>query len=261
MIIIGKICVYGPYLSRRYLLNIICSIKKSKQITNFFKSFSSINLEPNKYIDINLDLLVGYMLKIFGESQMCSLWKLSDEELSLKVRNWDSQAFEVLYDRYKDKIFSYIRNILNYNQDDASNVLSDVFIKVFEYLKNYEVKNFKTFIYRIAHNTAIDWIRGNKSWMYADEEWAKLIEDKQNIIEKEQLNTDFKQKIMMWFLREIEEKFRNVLYLYYYEENPYEEIAQIMESNKNSIWTLILNAKKALKEKIKDEKTLEALEK
>lgn len=250
-----------PYLRWVYVLNIVESIKKRNQITNFFKSFSSINLKLNTYIDINLDLLAEYMLNIFGESPIHSLWKLSDEVLSSKVRDWDSQAFEVLYDRYKDRIFSYIRNILNYNQDDASNVLSDVFIKVFEYLKNYEVKNFKTFIYRIAHNTAIDWIRGNKSWIYADEEWAKLIEDKQNIIEKELLNTDFKQKIMMWFLREIEEKFRNVLYLYYYEEKSYEEIAQIMESNKNSIWTLILNAKKALKEKIKDEKILEALEK
>jgi DNA-directed RNA polymerase specialized sigma24 family protein len=90
-----------------------------------------------------------------------------------------------------------VRNILNYNKDDATSVLSDVFIKVFEYLKSYEVKNFKTFIYRIAHNTAIDCIRTSKSGIYTDDETAKLVEDTQSVTEKENVNTQFKQKIMM----------------------------------------------------------------
>jgi len=197
---------------------------------------------------------------MFGDNQISSLWKLNDEELSNRVKGWDNQAFEVLYDKYKDKIFSYVRSILNYNKDDATTVLSDVFIKVFEYIKSYEVKNFKTFIYRIAHNTAIDIIRTSKTGIYTDEENAKLVEDKQNTIEKENLNIQFKQKIMMWFLSQIEERFRNVLYLYYFEEKSYEEIAEIMESNKNSIWTMISNAKKILKEKIKDENIIRELE-
>jgi len=199
------------------------------------------------------------MFKLFGEDIVSSHWKLSDEELSNKVRWWDNQAFEVLYDKYKDKIFSYVRNILNYNHEDATTVLSDVFIKVFEYLKSYEVKNFKTFIYRIAHNTAIDLIRTSKSGIYTNEENAKLVEDVQNNIEKEKINTQFKQKIMMWYLNQIDEKFRDVLYLYYYEEKSYDEIADIIESNKNSVGTMISNGKKALKEKIKDEKILEEL--
>lgn len=200
------------------------------------------------------------MFKLFGDGQISSLWKLRDEELSNKVKEWDNQAFEVLYDRYKDKIFSYVRNILNYNKDDATIVLSDVFIKVFEYLKNYDVKNFKTFIYRIAHNTAIDLIRASKTGIYANEESAKLVEDVQNNIEKESLNTEFKQKIMMWFLGQIEEKFRDVLYLYYYEGKSYDEIAEIIESNKNSVGTMISNGKKALREKIKDENIIRELE-
>lgn len=217
-------------------------------------------MKLNKYIGINLDLLASSMFKMFGDNQIASLWKLNDEELSNRVKWWDNQAFEVLYDKYKDKIFSYVRNILNYNKDDATTVLSDVFIKVFEYIKNYEVKNFKTFIYRIAHNTAIDLIRTSKTGIYTNEENAKLVEDKQNIIEKENLNIQFKQEIMMWFLSQIEEKFRNVLYLYYFEEKSYEEIAEIMESNKNSIGTMISNAKKILREKIKDENIIRELE-
>lgn len=217
-------------------------------------------MKLNKYIGVNLDLLASYMFKLFGENQISALWKLNDEELSKKVQEWNNEAFEVLYDKYKDKIFSYVRNILNYNKEDATTVLSDVFIKVFEYLKNYEVKNFKTFIYRIAHNTAIDLIRTSKTGIYTDEDNAKLVEDKQSIIDKENLNDKFKQKIMMWFMGQIEGKFRDVLYLYYFEEKSYEEIAEILESNKNSVGTMILKAKKALKEKIKDENIIRELE-
>ncbi len=216
-------------------------------------------MKRNKYIDINLDLLASDMFKLFGDDQISSLSKLSDEELSTRVKGWDNQAFEILYDKYKDKIFSYVRNILNYNKDDATSVLSDVFIKVFEYLKSYEVKNFKTFIYRIAHNTAIDCIRTSKSGIYTDDETAKLVEDTQSVTEKENVNTQFKQKIMMWFLSQIEERFRNVLYLYYFEEKSYDEIAEIIESNKNTVGTMILNGKKALKEKIKDEDIIREL--
>jgi len=133
-----------------------------------------------------------------------------------------------LYERYKDKIFSYIRNILNYNHDDASNVLSETFIKVFEYIKKGEIKAFKTFIYKIAHNTSIDRIRANKSKIFAKEDVAKLIEDEQSYIQKDQLDNQFKQQIMMDCLSQIDEKFRNVLFLYYFEEKSYDEIADIV---------------------------------
>jgi DNA-directed RNA polymerase specialized sigma24 family protein len=49
------------------------------------------------------------------------------------------------------------------------------------------------------------------------------------------------------------------LYLYYFEEKSYDEIAEIIESNKNTVGTMILNGKKALKEKIKDEDIIREL--
>lgn len=199
------------------------------------------------------------MFGFWGDTHISSLLKLSDETLSERVKLWDNQAFEVLYDRYKDKIFSYIWNILNYNTDDASNVLSDVFIKIFEYCKINQIQNFKTLLYRFAHNTCVDWIRTNKSWFHVDEQKAQLREDIQDSIEKENLNTKFKQEIMMKYLSQLDEKFRNVLYLYYYECKSYDEISQIIWSNKNTVWTMIFNAKKELKQKIKDQKVLKEL--
>jgi hypothetical protein len=43
-------------------------------------------MKRNKYIDINLDLLASDMFKLFGDDQISSLSKLSDEELSTRVK-------------------------------------------------------------------------------------------------------------------------------------------------------------------------------
>ena len=136
--------------------------------------------------------------------------------------------------------------------------MSDVFIKVFEYIKKNDVQNFKTFLYKIAHNTCIDFIRTNKS-QYNIDDSADYFQDSHDTQEKEKINNKFKEKLIMDYLDQMWEKYKDVLYLYYQEEKSYDEIAQIIWSNKNSVWTIMFNAKKILKEKIKDKALLEAL--
>ncbi|MCF7834818.1 RNA polymerase sigma factor [Candidatus Gracilibacteria bacterium] len=198
------------------------------------------------------------MFKISFGNQDNDFRNLKDDELIKKTQQGQTIAFEILYDRYKDKIYSYIRNILNYNEQESTIVLSDVFIKLFEYISKNEIKSFKTFLYKVAHNTCIDFIRSNKSEYRIDEN-TYVVEDSQDSIQKDNFNTEFKQKIMMDYLGQLDEKHRDVLYLYYQEEKSYDEIAEIIGSNKNSVGTLIFNAKKELKEKIKDEKLLEEI--
>ncbi|MFZ5341609.1 MAG: RNA polymerase sigma factor [Patescibacteria group bacterium] len=69
----------------------------------------------------------------------------------------------MLYRRRKDNIYSYIWNILNYNTQDALNVTSDVFVKVFNYSKSNDIQKFKSFLYRTAHNEAVNYIASFKS--------------------------------------------------------------------------------------------------
>lgn len=198
------------------------------------------------------------MFKIHFWNQEKNFDKLIDEELVQKTKDWDNLAFEILYDRYKNKIYSYIWNILNYNEHESTLVLSDVFIKVFEYIKKNDVQNFKTFLFKIAHNTCIDFIRTNKS-QYKIDDSADQLQDNHDTQEKEKINNKFKEKLIMDYLDQMWEKYKDVLYLYYQEEKSYDKIAQIIWSNKNSVWTIMFNAKKILKEKIKDKALLEAL--
>ena len=179
-----------------------------------------------------------------------SLTHKSDEELAKLTRDWDKTAFEMIYERWKDKTYSYLRNLLNYNKTDTDTVATDTFIKLFEYIKKQPVENVKSLIYRIAHNTAIDHIRSKQSENINDfqDEKVEIIHDHHDTQKKENINSKYKQEIIQQFLSKLDTQSRDILYLYYQEEKSYDEIAIIHESNKNTVWTAIFNAKKKLQD-------------
>ena len=176
------------------------------------------------------------------------LHSLSDIEIIEKINLWDHVAFEIIYDRYNKPLYNYIWTLLNFNSEEAGLVLSEVFIKAFEYTKNKKIDNLKSLLYRIAHNTAIDRIRKNQNQEIAIGDESTNYKDPQDKIEKEKIDTNYKIKLMKKYLSMLDEKYRSVLYLVYYQDKSYDEIALIQNSNKNSIGTLVLQGKKKLKE-------------
>ena len=138
--------------------------------------------------------------------------------------------------------------MLNYNYDDTVSLTSDVFIKFYEYIKHHDIENVKSILYRIAHNAAIDLMRTNQSQYEQsfDEEKIQHIPSKED--HKHEINVMFQEELFQKLLSLLDEQYREVLYLYYYEEKSYEDIADIFGTNKNSIGTLLFTAKKKLNE-------------
>lgn len=178
-----------------------------------------------------------------------SFSSLSDEQLVLDVQRWNVAAFEELYERRHKKIYAYLWNLLNYNYDDTVSLTSDVFIKLYEYIKIQSLTNVRWFIYRLAHNIAIDWIRANKTYSNVSLDQTYLKESLAYIDEhKHRLHSSFKQKIFEKMLTYLDLEQREILYLAYQEQKSYEEIADMLWTNKNSVWTTLFNAKKKLNE-------------
>ena len=63
-----------------------------------------------------------------------------------------------------------------------------------------------------------------------------------------EIRKEFLQKTMKKLLSKLEKKYSEVLYLYYYEEKNYQQIANITWTNKNTVGTLVSRAKKKIKE-------------
>jgi len=176
-----------------------------------------------------------------------------DKELWKKITQWEDRAFEILYERYNKWLYNYVWTMLNFNTDEAGFVLSDIFIKAYEYIQSKDVDNIKWLLYKIAHNTTIDRIKTQKDKhpKLSEDEYENH-EDHSDYTEKTWVNTEFKKKLLQKYLTEIDEKYRSVLYLSYYENKSYDEIAEIQQSNKNSIGTLVFQWKKKLEDLLRN---------
>lgn len=84
---------------------------------------------------------------------------LSDIELIASAIRGHEDSFEELVRRYQRPITNYVFRMLN-NYDASLDVTQEVFIKVYNSLDKYSSEyKFSTWLYRIAHNAAIDYLR------------------------------------------------------------------------------------------------------
>jgi RNA polymerase sigma factor (sigma-70 family) len=85
----------------------------------------------------------------------------SDEQLVALFRAGSDDAFGVLHDRYRQRLFAYVRQMLTgHSRQDAEDVLQDVFVRAFGALRgDNRAINVRAWLYRVAHNRCIDHLR------------------------------------------------------------------------------------------------------
>lgn len=87
------------------------------------------------------------------------LAQISDEQLLQLVGDGDEKAFNQLFERYRDKLFSYLVKISK-SKETAEELVLDAFVKIWTARAILpEINNFEAFIFRVAHNRAIDFLR------------------------------------------------------------------------------------------------------
>lgn len=179
--------------------------------------------------------------------------KQTDQQLvELALRN--PQGFRFLMQRYEKPLFFYIRRISSFSVEEAEDVLQEVFIKVYKNLNGYDSKlKFSSWIYRITHNEVISKFRKVKvrpkqiSFDVEDSLLNVLAADFD--IEYDIDINIFAQKISQ-LLFELDDKYREVIILRYFEQKDYSEISDILKKPAGSVASLLNRAKKKLKEKI-----------
>jgi RNA polymerase sigma-70 factor (ECF subfamily) len=84
-----------------------------------------------------------------------------DETLVLAAKNGDEQAFEILVERHRSKLFVVALHITRV-REDAEDIAQQSFQEAFLHLRRFEGKSsFLTWLTRIAINEALMWLRGN----------------------------------------------------------------------------------------------------
>ncbi len=130
--------------------------------------------------------------------------------------------YEEIYSRYHDKVLYYIKGKVSV-AEDAEDLCSEVFTKVYENLEKYDesLAGISTWIYRIAHNAVIDHYRKQKPSEELSEELASLDDDiEEGLLKKENLKT------LSAALKSLSEKDRAIIIYRYYDGLSLKEVAE-----------------------------------
>jgi RNA polymerase sigma factor (sigma-70 family) len=92
-----------------------------------------------------------------------------DSELVARYRAGETGALDVLVQRYRRQLFSYILNMIG-SPDEADEVFQEAWLKVIRKIDRYKHGNFFGWLVRITHNVVIDRIRRKKPVVSLDAE-------------------------------------------------------------------------------------------
>ncbi len=170
---------------------------------------------------------------------------LSDEELMERVVR-DRDVFSVLVARYEEKLRRYLARLMPGVGDDMDDLLQNVFLKVYVNARGFDTAlSFNSWIYRIAHNEAVSWLRRKT----ARGAVAPLSEDEsETFFESARLAAQTGEARLVRdevarVLGAMNERYRTVLVLRFLEEKTYAEIADILEVPEGTVATLLHRAK------------------
>jgi len=177
----------------------------------------------------------------------------SDEEL-VKLTLADQDYFGFLITRYQLKLITYIKRISNVNQEEAEDILQEVFLKVYLNLNGFDDDlKFSSWIYRITHNQVISNFRKLKARPegYAidlDYVSAKKLLVDINIVE--QIDYKILKQAIIKVLGGLAEKYREILILKFLEEKSYQEISDIIKRPQGTVASLLNKAKQEFKKEL-----------
>ena len=171
-----------------------------------------------------------------------------EKDLDIKLYNeyldGEKSAFELLYNKYKDKIQYFVYNIVK-DYQKAEDITQDVFIYVMQN-KIKEGYTFKYYLYLVAKSRAYNLINMEKRRIEINEDYyngtEQVGQDVADIVTKNE-----KRKAIMSAIDMLDDRYKNAIYLVKIEELTYQETAQILGESVQNIKNLIHRGKKELR--------------
>lgn len=177
-----------------------------------------------------------------------------------RVQNGEVSAFNQLVQKYRQSLFSIIYNMTG-NREDATDITQEVFIKAFQSINRFRGQaSFYTWIYRIAVNSSITFIKKAKKQRFINYETidetlvsSEILEyfTAKTKTEKGALLTELQEKLNE-ALQKLSPKHRLVVILHEVEGMNHKSIADIMKTSEGTVRSRLHYAKKMLQSFLQD---------
>jgi len=166
---------------------------------------------------------------------------MKDEILVKRYLAGDEKALEIILSRYLKPIYGFIYRYVGSGQD-AEDVTQEVFIKAWRNLKKFDQqKSFKTWIFSIAKNTVLDFLKKKKTIPFSEfenEEGENMINEiiadpsplPQELLEKADM-----AQVLNAAIEKLSLQYRIVLFLRYNDHLNFREIAESLGEPLNTI--------------------------
>ncbi len=184
---------------------------------------------------------------------------LSDAELVNLALKGEELAYTELMNRYKKKVKIIVIKIVK-QRTEIDDLVQEIFTKAFTSISTFKSQfSFSTWLYKIATNHCIDFIRKKKLSTYSIDENYELEEDSiqreipdwsklpdYELIEKQ------RNEIIHQAINSLPENYRKVIIMRHFEEKSYEEIAKELKIPIGTVKVQIFRARELLYKKLKD---------
>lgn len=180
--------------------------------------------------------------------------ELEDSNLIQQYLKGDGKSLEILVKKYLKPIYGFAyRNVGN--SEEAEDITQEVFVKVWKNIKKFDQKkNFKPWIFQIAKNTSIDFLRKKKAVPFSRFENEKGQNSlAENIVAKPlNLIENFSdKKVLAEALQLLSNKEQKIISLRHTDGMSFREIAEVYGESINTIKSRYRRTLKALRKNIK----------
>lgn len=167
---------------------------------------------------------------------------ISDEDLMIATAQGNIDAFEQIMLRHQASVW---RTACRFSGDaeEARDITQSVFLKLFESASTYhKTASFKTYLFRIAHNTCIDHCRKKRPLCLSD--FPDVADESPS--QSDRMMTNEREKTVRGAIQSLPLKQRSAILLRYDDELSIREIADVMHASEKGIERLLAHARETL---------------
>lgn len=199
--------------------------------------------------------------------EMSNLSYRAKEDLRLikrAIENNDQEAYSILLKKYQDSIYYMMYKMVK-NKDLADDLTIEAFGKAFLNIDRYKPKfAFSTWLFRIAINNCIDYIRKKElDCLYIDKnikdtkgEDYKIELESKTLSPEERIIKNQRIKIMRKIVDKLTPKYRKLIVMRYFRELSYEEISTKLKIPIGTVKAQLFRARELLYMLIKESKDI-----
>ena len=169
-----------------------------------------------------------------------------------RFREGDDDGIVQIIKDHKDGLIFYLNSIVQ-NVHVAEDLMEDTFVKLIAKRPRFSGKStFKTWLYSIGRNVALDYLRKNARLNTVSPEEVLALKADEADVARQYLQTERKFQVHN-ALKQLNKDYRQVLVLIYFEDFENDQVAAILKKSNKQVENLVCRAKRSLKSELEKE--------